>query len=69
MKKLCLKNNYIPLLIMLIIFILGAGLVVAAIILRNYVIIFGICIIISLVGSSLLYKGLLKNAYKIYNEK
>jgi ABC-2 type transport system permease protein len=68
-EKAMFKNNYIPLLIMLIIFILGAGLVVAAIILRNYVIIFGICIIISLVGSSLLYKGLLKNAYKIYNEK
>lgn len=68
-EKAMFKNNYMILLIMLIVFILGSGLVVAAIILKNYIIIFVICMIISFGGSAVLYKGLIKNAYKIYNEK
>lgn len=68
-EKAMFKNNYMPLFIMLIIFILGVILVIAALILKNYIIIFSICMAIVVFGTSILYKGLVKNAYKVYTEK
>ena len=67
-ERAMFKKNYMPLLIMLIVFLLGALLVIAAIILKNYIIIFGISMAIVLVGSIILYKSLVKHAYKVYNE-
>ena len=67
-EKAMFKKNYMPLLIMLIVFLLGVLLVIAAIVLKNYIIIFGISMAIVFIGSLILYKGLVKHAYKVYNE-
>ncbi|SFC16915.1 putative ABC transporter permease subunit [Clostridium uliginosum] len=68
-EKAMFKNNYMPLLIMLIIFLLGVILVLAAVILKNYIIVFSISMAIVLVGTYILYRSLIKLAYKVYNEK
>jgi len=62
------KNNYMPLFIMLVIFLLGALLVGLAIVIKNYVIVFFICIGVIGLGSFLFFKGLVKQANKVYNE-
>ena len=62
------KNNYMPLFIMLIIFILGALLVGLTIVVKNYIIVFFICIGVIGLGSFIFYKGLVKQANKVYNE-
>ncbi len=67
-ERAMFKNNYMPLFIMLIVFVLGIILVFAAIILKNYIIIFGICILMVIIGTMILYRSLVKLAYKIYNE-
>lgn len=67
-ERAMFKNNYMPLLIMLIIFLLGVLLVIVAMIVKNFIIIFIICISLILVGSWILYKNLIKHAYKVYNE-
>ena len=66
-ERAMFKNNYMPLLIMLIVFLLGIILVIAAIFLKNYIIIFSISIVIVIIGSWILYRGLVKLAYKVYN--
>jgi ABC-2 type transport system permease protein len=67
-ERAMFKKNYMPLLIMLIVFLLGAILVIAAIILKNYIIIFGISIAVVVIGSLILYRSLIKLANKVYNE-
>ena len=67
-EKAMFKKNYMPLLIMLIVFLLGIILVIAAIFLENYIIIFGISISIVFIGSCILYRSLVKHANKVYNE-
>lgn len=67
-ERAMLKSNYMPLIIMLIAFILGVILIVASIFLKNYIIIFGISMAIILIGSFILYKMLVKLAYKVYCE-
>lgn len=67
-EKAMFKKNYMPLLIMLIVFVLSAILVVLNFILNNYMIIFGVCMGIVIIGSFILYKSLCKLAYKVYNE-
>ena len=67
-EKSMFKNNYMPLLMVLLIFILGALLLAMAFIIKNYIIIFIISIIICIVPSFFLYKSLVKLANKIYNE-
>jgi len=67
-EKAMFKKNYMPLLIMLIIFVLAAILVGLNIVIKNYMIIFAICMGIILIGSYIFYKLLLNIAYKIYNE-
>lgn len=67
-ERAMFKNNYMPIFIMLIIFLLGALLVITAIIVKNFIVIFTICISLALVGSWILYKGLIKHAYRVYNE-
>ena len=67
-EKAMFKNNYMPLLIMLFVFLLGIILVIAAIIIKKYIIIFGISMAIVIVGSWILYRSLVKHAYKVYNE-
>ncbi|AGX43204.1 putative ABC transporter permease subunit [Clostridium saccharobutylicum] len=67
-ERAMLKSNYMPLIIMLIAFILGVILVLASIFLKNYIIIFIIAMAIILIGSSILYKMLVKLAYKVYCE-
>lgn len=67
-ERVMFKNNYMPIFIMLIIFLLGALLVITAIIVKNFIVIFTICISLALVGSWILYKGLIKHAYRVYNE-
>ncbi|WP_297426378.1 hypothetical protein [Clostridium sp.] len=67
-ERAMFKKNYLPLLIMLIVFILGVLLVIAALLIKSYLVIFGICMFAVLVGSGILYRSLIKHAYKIYNE-
>lgn len=67
-ERAMFKNNYMPLLIMLIIFLLGVLLIITAIIVKNFIIIFSICMCLTFVGSWILYKSLIKHAYKVYNE-
>lgn len=67
-ERAMLKSNYMPLIIMLIAFILGVILIVESIFLKNYIIIFGISMAIILIGSFILYKMLVKLAYKVYCE-
>ena len=67
-EKAMFKNNYMPIFIMLIIFLLGVLLVIVAMIVKNFIIIFIICISLIIVGSWILYKNLIKHAYKVYNE-
>lgn len=67
-EKAMYKNNYMPLLIMLVIFLLGVLLVVLALIIKNYLIVFLITIGVVSIGSFIFYKGLLKHARKVYCE-
>lgn len=67
-ERAMFKKNYMPLLIMFIVLLLGAVLVIAAIILKNYIIIFGIAMVMVFIGSVILYKSLVNHAYKVYNE-
>lgn len=67
-EKAMFKNNYMPLLIMLFVFILGSLLVSIAFIIKNYVIIFIISMIICIIPSFFFYKSLVKLANKVYNE-
>lgn len=67
-ERAMFKNNYISLIIMLIAFVLGVILVGIAVIIKNYFIIFGICMGIVAIGSYILYKFLFKLAYRMYNE-
>ncbi|MFT8350804.1 putative ABC transporter permease subunit [Clostridium saccharoperbutylacetonicum] len=69
-EKAMFKKNYMPLLIMFIIFVISAILVVLNILIQNYMVIFGICMILALIGSFILYKILIKLVYKVYlNDK
>lgn len=68
-ERALFKNNYMTLLIMLIVFLLGIALIAAAILLKNYIMIFGISMIVTVVGSYILYSRLVKAAYKVYNEE
>lgn len=67
-ERAMFKNNYMPLLIMLIIFLLGVLLIIIAIIVKNFIIIFSICMCLALVGSWILYRSLIRHAYRVYNE-
>ena len=67
-EKAMFKNNYMPLLMMLFVFILGSLLVSIAFIIKNYVIIFIISMVICIVPSLFFYKSLVKLANKVYNE-
>lgn len=67
-ERAMFKNNYMPLLIMLIIFLLGVLLIIISIIVKNFIIIFSICMCLAIIGSWILYKNLIKHAYKVYNE-
>lgn len=67
-EKAMFKNNYMPLLIMLFVFILGSLLVSIAFIIKNYAIIFIISMVICIVPSFFFYKSLVKLANKVYNE-
>lgn len=67
-EKAMYKNNYMVLLIMLIIFMLGALLVGLALVIQNYLIIFCIIIGVVSIGSFIFYRGLVKHARKVYNE-
>lgn len=67
-EKAMFKKNYMSLLIMLIVFLLSAILVMLNIVLKNYMITFCVCMGIVVVGSYILYKLLVKAAYKVYNE-
>ena len=66
-EKAMFKNNYMALLNMLILFFLGVILVILAMIIKNYLIIFSISLAIAAGGSIILYKVLISLAYKIYN--
>ncbi|MDR3595738.1 putative ABC transporter permease subunit [Clostridium sp.] len=67
-EKAMFKKNYMPLLIMFIVFVLSAILVVLNIVIKNYMITFGVCMGIVLIGSYILYRLLVKLSYKVYNE-
>ncbi|WP_160691814.1 hypothetical protein [Clostridium sp. C2-6-12] len=67
-EKAMFKNNYMPLLIMLTIFIQGVLLVILALIIKNYFIIFLITITLVSLGSFAFYKGLVKHARRVYSE-
>jgi hypothetical protein len=67
-EKAMYKNNYMPLFIMLIIFLQGVLLVILALIIKNYFIIFLITIALVSLGSFIFYKGLLKHARRAYRE-
>lgn len=67
-EKAIFKKNYMPLLMMIFIFILGSLLVAIAFIIKNYILVFIISMIICIVPSLFFYKSLLKLANRIYNE-
>jgi ABC-2 type transport system permease protein len=67
-EKAMYKNNYMPLFIMLIIFIQGALLVILALIIKNYLIIFLMTIGVVSIASFIFYKGLVKHARRVYRE-
>lgn len=67
-EKAMYKNNYMPLFIMLIIFLQGVLLVILALIIKNYFIIFLITIALVSLGSFIFYKGLVKHARRVYRE-
>lgn len=67
-EKAMFKKNYMPLLIMLIVFILSAILVVLNILIKNYMVTFIACIGIAIIGGYILYCLLVKAAYKVYTE-
>ncbi|MFW2487704.1 putative ABC transporter permease subunit [Clostridium chromiireducens] len=67
-EKAMFKKNYMPLFVMLIIFILGGILVVAALIIKNFIMIFGICLSIVSIGCYILFRLLFKLAYKVYTQ-
>jgi ABC-2 type transport system permease protein len=67
-EKAMYKNNYMPLFIMLIIFVQGALLVILALIIKNYLIIFLMTIGLVSLGSFIFYKGLVKHARRVYRE-
>jgi ABC-2 type transport system permease protein len=67
-EKAMFKKNYIPFLIILIIMALSAILISLNIVVNNYMMTFGICIITLFIGSYILYRLLVKAAYKVYNE-
>jgi ABC-2 type transport system permease protein len=67
-EKSMFKKNYMPLLIMFIIFVLSAILIGVNIFIKNYMIIFAICMGVVLIGSYIFYRLLVKLAYKRYNE-
>ena len=67
-EKAMFKNNYMPLLIMLFVSIIGSLLVSIAFIIKHYVIIFIISMVICIIPSFFFYKSLVKLANKVYNE-
>lgn len=67
-EKAMFKKNYLSLLIMFIVVVLSVILVFLNIIIKNYMVTFGVCIGIVAVGSFILYRLLVKLAYKVYTE-
>lgn len=65
-EKAIFQKNYLPVLIMVIVVVISGILVILNFFINNYIVIFLVCMSIVLFGSLILYRLLLKLAYKIF---